>query len=225
LTKQLPVIASDNTEFSYTCNACSRCCYDKRIVVNPYELLRLARNRSISTTELIAEFTEHGGTTLKVQPNGACVFLGDAGCTVHADRPLVCRLYPLGRIVQADGTASYVECEPHPETAGLYGNEGTIADYVKSQGATPYIAANERYYTLLVKLTRAFAALDEVSTVENGEKLAALEIESARFVDVDAIVKDECERTGELFPSDIESLVGRHLQLLERWADQSPTPY
>ena len=215
----LPVLHASDSAFSYTCNACSRCCYDKRIIVNPYELARLARNRGISTTEVIAQFTEDGGTALTVKPNGACIFLGRNGCTVHADRPLVCRLYPLGRVVQPDGSETYVEFEPHPDTAGVYGQESTIGAYVESQGAGPYITAADRYYALLVKLMQAFGTLTGKSSIDASTDHTALEVESARFVDADLAVRAECERTGESFPHDVEALVERHLLLLERWLD------
>jgi Fe-S-cluster containining protein len=82
-----------HSPFSYTCNQCSRCCYNKRIQVNPYEVARLARNKGLSTTDLIAQYFEPGTPHLDNQSGGACVFLTDQGCGVHADRPLVCRIY------------------------------------------------------------------------------------------------------------------------------------
>jgi Fe-S-cluster containining protein len=217
VTTQLPILHNDKTAFSYTCNACSRCCYDKRILVNPYELARLARNRGISTTQFIAEFTEAGGTSLKVRADGGCAFLGGEGCTVHADRPLVCRLYPLGRVVQPDKTVTYVEVEPHPQTAGTYGAEGTVAAYVESQGTAPYIAASDRYYAVLIKLSRAFDELKDESTPTNLGDVTNLETPDAEFIDVDAAVGADCQRTGEPFPGNVEYLIDRHLQLLERW--------
>ena len=207
MSKHLPVLATDNTEFSYTCHACRRCCYDKRIQLNPYELARLARNRGISTTELIAEFTK-GGTALKSQPNGACVFLGEEGCTVHADRPLVCRLYPLGRIVQMDGRVNYVEFEAHPQTKGSYGTDGTIAEFVESQGVAPYIAASDRYYTVLINLGRALNELADASTFAEGSDATNGETPNTDFIDVHAAVGAECRRTGEQF----HAVVGLHRQ-------------
>ena len=46
------------------------------------------------------------------------LFLGERGCTVHADRPLVCRLYPLGRHIDEHGAESFYHLEPHPQTEG-----------------------------------------------------------------------------------------------------------
>ena len=186
-------------------------------MVNPYELARLARNRGVSTTELIADFTVGGGVALKTQPNGACVFLGPAGCTVHADRPLVCRLYPLGRVVQMDGTVNYIEFDAHQQTAGAYDTDGTIAQFLERQGVAPYIAASDRYYAILIKLSRAFDELKDESTIAGLSDATNLESAEAEFIDVDAAVGADCQLTGAAFPSNVESLIDRHLQLLERW--------
>src|ERR1700742_2710903 len=69
--------------FSYVCNACNRCCRNKAIRANPYEILRLARRLRFSTTEFIERNMEAGGTVLRSNENGNCVFLGEHGCTVH----------------------------------------------------------------------------------------------------------------------------------------------
>jgi Fe-S-cluster containining protein len=83
--------------FSYVCHACNRCCRNKAIRVSPYEILRLARHVGISTTQFIESYTEAGGTVLPSKENGDCCFLGERGYSVHPDRPLACRLYPLAR--------------------------------------------------------------------------------------------------------------------------------
>lgn len=61
--------------FSYACHACKRCCRNKAIRVNPYEILRLARRLKMSTTDFIAHNTEAGGTVLRSREDGNCVFL------------------------------------------------------------------------------------------------------------------------------------------------------
>src|SRR5262245_22789218 len=104
--------ASRSTPFGYVCRRCSRCCSDKQIQINPYEVARLARAKGQSTSEFRAAWTEDGqGTVLREKEDGTCVFLGPRGCEVHRDRPLVCRLYPLGRIVRSDGSEHFIRCQ------------------------------------------------------------------------------------------------------------------
>src|SRR5271169_1382542 len=136
--------------FGYICRRCMRCCYNKRIQINPYESARLARNLQQATTEFRAAWTKDGaGTALKQTETGACVFLGDKGCTVHPDRPLVCRLYPLGRHVLADGTESFSLTEGHPQSAGEFTNNSTIAEFLDSQGVAPFAKAADEYFQWL----------------------------------------------------------------------------
>jgi Fe-S-cluster containining protein len=121
-----------DSAFSYQCNVCSRCCHNKAIRVGAYEILRLARRLGITTTEFIERHTEAGGTVLRMQDenNRGCIFLNQQGCGVHSDRPLACRLYPLARWVDADGTESFGHLTPHPKTEGIYGTSATVADYL-----------------------------------------------------------------------------------------------
>src|SRR5260370_1452310 len=133
--------------FGYVCRHCSRCCHHYDVQVNPYEVARLARRIGTTTTAFRATSTRDGaGTALKRTDAGACVFLGTAGCTVYADRPLVCRLYPLGRRLTPEGAESFVQFEGLPQSAGEFTNTGTIEGFLESQGVAPFIEAADEYY-------------------------------------------------------------------------------
>src|SRR5262249_31510445 len=117
------------------------------IQVNPYEVARLALARGQSTSEFRAAWTEDGrGTVLRQNEDGTCVFLGPQGCQVHPDRPLVCRLYPLGRQVGSDGSEFFTKLKGHPLSAGEFTDRGTIADYLAAQGAQPFMDAADAYF-------------------------------------------------------------------------------
>ncbi len=103
----------------FLCIRCSRhqrtCCQDSEIYVTLGDVRRIAPH---TENDDFTEFRLPGypvydqqvedpfwhkhvfrpdGTRriLKHQPNGNCIFLGEAGCRLPAeDRPLVCRLYP-----------------------------------------------------------------------------------------------------------------------------------
>ncbi len=75
--------------FGFSCSRCSRCCRDKIIQVNPYEVARLAHGLGLNSGDFAARHTGEGqGLHLKRLGDGACEFLGPPGCTVHAYRPL-----------------------------------------------------------------------------------------------------------------------------------------
>lgn len=215
------------TPFSYACGRCSRCCRDKGISLNPYEALRLARNRGLSTTELIARHTERAGTLLRRRDDGACVFLGAAGCEVHRDRPLVCRIYPLGRHVSGEDEETFSELEPHPQTEGRYGTQGTVGGYLQAQGAGPFMDAADRYLNLFRALTDSLAArvarLDAAGRAEVERNFVgpADEAEPASdWLDVDPTVDAYCRRLGITKPTEASELMELHLKALSAWSSR-----
>ena len=198
--------------FGYTCHRCMRCCYNKRIQINPYESARLARNLGKTTTEFRSAWTEDGaGTVLKQTDTGACIFLGDDGCTVHPDRPLVCRLYPLGRRVRADGIESFSLTEGHPQSAGEFTNNSTIAEFLDSQNVAPFTKAADEYFQWLCAAQDFLGAEEPPAWPDNPEETANL---AADLFDFDVSVAGYCAATGAAEPSDLEERKRLHLEFL-----------
>ena len=211
------------TLFSYECHACKRCCYDKIIHVNPYEVGRLAQNRRMSTTEFLSRYTTANGTILKQTEQGACVFLTAEGCGVHPDRPLVCRLYPLGRKVTADGSETFHEVQPHPQTEGTYGANGTLQDFLSTQGAHPFIDAVEHYVDLISRMAPRMQTSIKNSELQEDVKqlLDGVPGQESRevpsWLDMDQAVARYCEARRMPIPDDIETKMDVHLQAIEDW--------
>ena len=214
-----------STPFSYACGRCSRCCHHKGITLNPYEVLRLARQQGLTTTEFIARHTDTAGTRLRQRADGACMFLTATGCGVHADRPLVCRIYPLARHISPEDVETFSELEPHPQTEGRYGTQGTVGDYLEAQGAEPFMQAADRYLNLFRELADSLA--------ERVERLAASEREAVgrKFVrptddaeaglawlDIDRTVDEYCRARGLAKPDDATRLMDLHAQALAAWS-------
>ncbi len=202
--------------FSYTCARCLRCCYHKHIQLNPYEVARLAGEMGVSTTIFRAEFTQEGaGKALNRTETGACVFLGPDGCSVHPNRPLVCRLYPLGREVLNNGKETYVHLTPHPQSEGTLGKTGTIARYLEDQGAAPFIRAADAYFYWHC---RAIAQLQALKTDPEADASDA-EVATAsafRLLDMDVAIGAYCADHGIAPPDDIEARHALHMQVLDR---------
>jgi Fe-S-cluster containining protein len=210
--------AARSEAFGYVCNRCSLCCQHKVIQVNPYEIARLARGQGVSTAEFREKWTQDGdGAHLARDASDTCVFLGPQGCTVHQDRPLVCRIYPLGRHVTGEGEERWSHVEPHPQTAGVYSKHGTVADYLAAQGAAPFMQATDEYATWL---RRAFDAL--ATAGRDGEDAAG---ETPDLLDMDAMVSAYCHLHGQAEPIDIEARKALHLTILDAWllANQGKT--
>jgi hypothetical protein len=162
------------SRFSYVCGRCGLCCRDKVIALSPYDVIRIARAATISTGAAVARYTIRRGSLLRFLPDGRCAALDGSSCTIHAGRPLACRLYPLGleRIPDLDG-AGYVERFVHQEAAagslGGYGVSGTVADFLRGQSAAPHIDAIARYCPLLAIFRDRVAAAVDFERVEPRE--------------------------------------------------------
>lgn len=105
------------------CEGCSGCCrgMGNSVVLDPYDVWRLEQGLGIPFAQMIGRqvmLSVVDGLilpSLNMEATGACPFLNEAGrCSIHAFRPGICRLFPLGRYYH-DGGFSYVlmtgECQ------------------------------------------------------------------------------------------------------------------
>lgn len=194
--------------FGYICRACSRCCSHKIIQVNPYEIARLARFYGISTSEFRKAYTDNGGAHLKRDEDDTCIFLGAVGCGVHPDRPLVCRLYPLGRRVRADGSETWIHMERPAECEGELSEAETIADYIAAQGALPYMQAADSYSDW-VRRAHALAESGNGTQPDIDDDV----------LDMDGAIERWCTARDIPEPQDIEARRLLHLGILNHCLD------
>ncbi|MGC1678205.1 MAG: YkgJ family cysteine cluster protein [Candidatus Binataceae bacterium] len=158
------------SQFSYDCNACGKCCRDKVITLAPYDLLRIARAAGVSTREAIARFTLRRGSILKFGAGSACSMLDGVRCGIHDGRPLACRLYPLGLERAADRRGErFVRLEPAPGSRGVYGDDGTVWDFLEAQDVVEYLEANDRYRRLIARIRARIAELVDFEKTEPHE--------------------------------------------------------
>ena len=97
-----------DSEFDFRCgpdlDCFARCCRDVSIVLTPYDVLRMKRALHMDSSTFLDTYT-----VAIDRPNGKfpvfvrmdpetlqCPFLTGAGCSIYADRPWACRMYPLG---------------------------------------------------------------------------------------------------------------------------------
>lgn len=218
---------SRHSVFGYSCGRCLVCCRFKTIHLNPYEIARLSSNQGVSTTEFIARFTTNGGTVLQSKHDGTCIFLDDEeGCAIHADRPLVCRLYPLGRHVDFLGVEKFSQMEFEEGCRGIFHENGTIEQYLEEQGAAPFLGAADLYLNLLWNLLEVIkeqefetsqceTILDTVRTVtessEGGHDLS--------WIDMDRALVDYCSLSGSTIPESLEERMKMHIKAVRTWAE------
>lgn len=89
------------------CRGCFACCcgMGNSIILDPLDVHRLTTGLNQSFEALLANYLELNVVDGIILPNlkmqgsrECCAFLNEAGrCTIHAIRPGICRLFPLGR--------------------------------------------------------------------------------------------------------------------------------
>lgn len=106
------------------CAGCSECCQgmEDTVVLDPLDLYRLTTGLGKSFGDLLDQALTLGVVDGLVLPKlkidgdqGRCVFLNDQGrCRIHAYRPGICRLFPLGRIYEEDSFWYFLQVHECP---------------------------------------------------------------------------------------------------------------
>lgn len=83
----------------------NECCSDVNIFLTPYDIIRMKQALHIPSQEFLAQYTlspfdknqKIPVIAIKMTgPNKRCPFVSAEGCTIYADRPWACRMYPIG---------------------------------------------------------------------------------------------------------------------------------
>jgi Fe-S-cluster containining protein len=188
---------SRQSPFFFKCQVCNACCHNKAIRVGPFEALRLARRYGLTTTDFLGRYTEPGTAVLKNKPDGSCVFLAPSGCGVHPDRPLVCRLFPLGQITGPQGEERFASMPLHPDCLGYFDTDGTVESYLESQGTGTYFKFDKEYSAIKNKILdflphddRKTCSQDDRARPGIGSQIRAGLL--ADWLDIDAAVSALC---------------------------------
>lgn len=169
-----------------TCARGDICCHGKMVCLNPWELARLAAAKSLPSRVFRDRYCEFGGVRLRFDITAesaywkgltACSqYVPDHGCGVYAGRPLVCRLYPLGRLrrgkelryVHLGGSFPCLASCP----AVLDLPYMTVADYLAGQDVTAGETAQDKYLEISQRLADdAFVLLLESGLAASGDRL------------------------------------------------------
>ncbi len=164
-TETRTAVSADST-FRFHCHsglACfNRCCRGATIILSPYDILRLSRSLGLSTGEFLRRHTRrevegYSGLPLalvKLARTGGCPFLGEAGCTVYADRPAACRLFPLtqGSELSPEGVKDHYFLRRLGYCQGFAGEqEWTVAAWQADQGFAEFDRPRRAWLRLLLQ--------------------------------------------------------------------------
>jgi hypothetical protein len=239
----LDFLLDRESAFSFACRACGRCCSGKVICAGPHEVLGMSRFLGISTSEFLERYSANGGTTLRADAAGRCVFVSDqGGCQVHPARPLVCRLYPLGRAVDGAGEERFAVFPKQEGCEAEFGTDGTVASFLGPQGVAPYFEWSDRYgrvYHRMMALLERLGVEGKIEAVSGGAEEAggeamgtgpdSTDIPSdqaadpapiSAWQDIDASLAEYCAARGLAVPAGIEASIDLHLRAIEEWLDE-----
>lgn len=102
------------------CEGCSTCCrgMGNSVILDPYDMYQLEWGLNLTPEALLGQgMVELNLADGLILPNlkmagdkEQCVFLNEAGrCRIHAFRPGLCRLFPLGRYYEENGFRYYLQ--------------------------------------------------------------------------------------------------------------------
>jgi uncharacterized protein len=136
----------------------TECCQDVTIVLTPYDVLRLKNALQIQADAFIDAYTVIIPKEKRLIPmvvlrmdetTKRCPFVTENGCTVYADRPWPCRMYPLD--MNDDGTFSLIT--DASRCKGLNEKKShRIADWLIGQGVPMYDEMNHLFSEITVPL-------------------------------------------------------------------------
>ena len=83
----------NDPRYDVPCNGCTLCCKHDLVRILPFE----DPDQWVTVPHPYRE----GERALSHQPNGDCIYLGDAGCTIHDTKPQICREMDCRNIARA----------------------------------------------------------------------------------------------------------------------------
>lgn len=155
-------------KFKFACHpgvSCyNKCCGDVNIFLSPYDVLRMKKRLSITSTEFMDTYTllpvqkdmKTPVVILKLgdDENKTCPFLGTDGCSIYTDRPWPCRMYPLGLASSKDtpdgwqGERFYFLIKEDVCCGFDEPNEWTVKEWFENQGLNEYDEWGEAFKEL-----------------------------------------------------------------------------
>jgi len=143
------------------------CCHNIKIILTPYDILKLRQRLNIPAYEFITEYTQPTylektdmpGVQIKLREDtGGCPFVTPEGCTVYADRPSACRYYPVGMADFHEGGTDDAEEEKfffivkEPHCKGFEEDkEWTVREWRQDQGVDVRDEMNKEWLRLIMR--------------------------------------------------------------------------
>ncbi|WP_294787888.1 YkgJ family cysteine cluster protein [uncultured Eubacterium sp.] len=154
----------------HDCTGCSACCCDmgESILLDPMDVWRLERNLGQSFEQLLAGaidlHVEDGLIlpNLKMTPSATgpkCSFLNEEGrCSIHAFRPGICRLFPLGRNYDGENLSYFLLTDACPAKNK---SKMKVSKWLEMDGMKDYERFLVKWHALTKSLRQIMQNCDE----------------------------------------------------------------
>jgi Fe-S-cluster containining protein len=164
-----------------TCSRSGTCCFGKSVMLNPWELSVLSKEKKVTSREFRDLYCEFGGIRLhfngksdKKNQQACSQYVHNIGCSIHKGRPLACRLYPLGRQTQFN-KAHYIyqgnqfpcleDCSEVLELPKL-----SVGEYLNGQETDQFEIAQDQYLIVMQNIADiGFELLLDTGLAASGE--------------------------------------------------------
>lgn len=131
-----------DSTFHFRCRQCGDCCRNREdILLSPYDLSRIARHLSVNPKHVVDRFCHFyiGDSSrlpvvlLKSIGNDKrCPFLLNNRCSIHASKPTVCALFPLGRFANVSEGNGRTQFFLQPVSCGAKDEAHTVREWLSS---------------------------------------------------------------------------------------------
>ena len=152
----------------HDCEGCCDCCQGMgdSVILDPFDVHRLSTGLKKPVEQLLQECLEFGVSDGNILPHlrmtGAkeqCVFLNREGrCSIHAFRPGICRLFPLGRFYEDGSFKYFLQVHECPKTNKT---KVKIKKWLDTPDLKKYETYIARWHGLLIQLQEFIAAHPE----------------------------------------------------------------
>ncbi len=146
--------------FKFSCHegvGCfTKCCKNVDMYLFPYDILRLKKALKLDSEEFLQKYTRivagqnpyFPSLMLKLNEEGCCPFLSEAGCSIYKSRPSSCRTYPLERAVdrspEQGQQSEYYFMTNHDYCLGHQEEqEFTVLEWIRNQNVNQFNLMND----------------------------------------------------------------------------------
>ena len=137
--------------FSFECKQCGDCCRKRSqpVLLTGYDVYNVAKELNVGTAEVLMKYCNiiPGDTSglpvvyLRERPDGSCSLLRKGLCTVQHNKPVVCRIFPIGRYY--DGKEHRYFTQWQGSCVGTGQREITLKEWLDAFGVQELDEASE----------------------------------------------------------------------------------